>query len=210
MKGANVVIQVEDNGPGVPAALAKNIFEPFTTTKGDGRGIGLSVSRSIALAHRGDLSLERIGGGDTGACFQLTLPASVTKGARAKEQEVAVGPKRVVLLSEDEAEVRRVIARDAAQIGLTVMNAVDVPDMLALASQMKEVLAAAIIDSCEVDSEQGAVACLRRLSPDLPIFLISAHLGGHGRTATPWGEVEKIPKPFVSDELIKALNATLN
>ncbi|MBK9991283.1 MAG: response regulator [Verrucomicrobia bacterium] len=209
VNGTNVVIQVEDNGPGVPAALAKNIFEPFTTTKGDGRGIGLSVSKSIALAHRGDLSLERIGGDDTGACFQLTLPASVAKGSRAKEQEIPVGPKRVVLLSEDEAEVRRVIARDAAQIGLTVMNAVDVPDMLALASQMKEVLAAAIIDSCEIDSEQGAVACLRRLSPDLPIFLISAHLGGRGRTTTPWGEVEKIPKPFVSDELIKAVSAAL-
>jgi len=210
MAGANVSIQVEDNGPGVPVALARNIFEPFTTTKGDGRGIGLSVSRNIALAHRGDLSLLRVGGGGAGACFQLTLPARAARGARVKEQEIAIGPKRVVLLSEDEVEVRRVIARDASQIGLTVMNVVDVPDMLALASQMKEVLAAAIIDSCEVESEQGAVACLRRIAPDLPIILISAHLGGRGRTATPWGEVDKIPKPFVSDELIKALSATLS
>lgn len=210
MNGANVLIQVEDNGPGVPAALAKNIFEPYTTTKGDGRGIGLSVSRSIALAHRGDLSLERAGGGEAGACFRLTLPAHAARSMRPAEQEKAVGLKRVVLLSEDEVEVRHVIARDASQIGLTVMNAMDMPDMLALASQMKEVLAAAIIDSCEMDSEQGAVACLRRISPDLPIILISARLASQGRTATPWGEVEKIPKPFAPEVLIKALSAILN
>jgi PAS domain S-box-containing protein len=210
MHGANAVIRVEDNGLGVPAALARNIFEPFTTTKGAGRGIGLSVARSIALAHRGDLSLERVGGGDSGACFQLTLPARAVRGMRPTGQETTIGPKRVVLLSEDEAEVRHFIARDASQIGLTVMNAVDVPDMLALASQMKEVLAAAIIDSCEVDSEQGAVACLRRMLPDLPIILISARLASQGKTATRWGEVENIPKPFAPDVLIKALNATLN
>jgi DNA-binding response OmpR family regulator len=114
------------------------------------------------------------------------------------------------LVSEDEAEVRRVIARDAGQIGLTVMNAEDTADMLALAVQMKELLAAAIIDSCEVDSEQGAVACLRRIAPGLPIILISARLTSQGRTATPWGEVENIPKPFVADALIKALSSSLN
>lgn len=212
IEGANVVIQVEDNGPGVSAALAGNIFEPFTTTKGAGRGIGLSVSRSIALAHGGDLALERAGGGGAGACFQLTLPARATStmARQSGAQEKAADLKRVVLLSEDETEVRHVITQDASRLGLTVVNVVDMPDMLALASQMKEVLVAAIIDSCEVDSEQGAVACLRRISPGLPIILISARLANQGRTATPWGEVEKIPKPFTSEAMVKALSATFS
>lgn len=209
IQGANAVLQVDDNGPGVPAAMAKTIFEPYTSTKGDGRGIGLSVSRSIVLAHRGDLLLARAGGDGQGACFQLTLPARIAINVKLAAKENAVGPKRVILLSEDEAEVRRVIMRDAGELGLTVMNVEDTADMLALATQMKEVLAAAIIDSCEVDSEQGAVACLRRISPGLPIILISARLTSQGRTATPWGEVEKIPKPFASDALIKALSSML-
>jgi len=207
--GANAVIRVEDNGSGVPASLVGSIFEPFTSSKGEGRGIGLSVSRSIALAHRGDLQLERAGGGGEGACFQLTLPARATKNNKLEGVVVPVGPKRVVLLSEDEAEVRRVITRDASQVGLTVMNAGDTADLLALASQMKEVLAAAIIDSCEIDSEQGAVACLRRMAPDLPIILISARLTRQGKANTLWGEVENLPKPFDSDVLIKALRSSL-
>ncbi len=209
--GVNLVVRVEDNGAGVPASVAASIFEPFTSTKGEGRGIGLSVSKSIALAHRGDLQLERAGGGGGGACFQLTLPVHATKSGRPEGAGavVPVGPEQVVLLSEDEDEVRRVITRDASRVGLTVMNACDTADLLALASQMKEVLAAAIIDSCEVDSEQGAVACLRRMIPDLPIILISGRLTHQGKTATPWGDVEKLPKPFDSDVLIKALRATL-
>jgi len=209
MRGNNVVVHVEDNGTGVPVSVAKNIFEPFTSTKGEGRGIGLSVSKSIVQAHRGDLQLERAGGDGMGACFQLSLPARVAERSKQSGRTVSAGPKRVVLLSEDEVEVRRVITHDISEIGLTVMNAGDTADLLALASQMKEVLAAAIIDSCEVDSEQGAVACLRRISPELPIILISARLTSQGKTATQWGDVENMPKPFNSDVLIKALRATL-
>lgn len=209
MRGVNVVIEVEDNGRGVPAVLASSIFEPYSSTKGEGRGIGLSVSRNIALAHRGELRLERAGGGRFGACFQLMLPARVAVNGRAVVRSIGEGHRRVVLLSEDEPEVRRAIIRDVGQIGLTVMKAEDTADMLALAAQMKEVLAAAIIDSCEVESEQGAVACLRRIAPELPIILISARLTNQGRALTPWGEVENMPKPFDPDALIKVLGVAL-
>ncbi|MFT3783216.1 MAG: response regulator [Nibricoccus sp.] len=203
-----VYITVQDNGPGVPEELSRSIFEPYTSTKGVGRGIGLSVARSIALAHRGDLRLSHAGGHGKGACFELSLPARPTFN-RQIEKETTSGAKRIVLLSEDEADVRRMIARDAGEIGLTVMNAGDTADLLALAAQMKEVLAAAIIDSCEVDSEQGAVACLRRISPELPIILISARLTDRGRRVTPWGEVDSIPKPFDPQVLLKALRSTM-
>lgn len=207
--GHDLVITVQDNGPGVPASLAKQIFEPYTSSKGVGRGIGLSVSRSIAIAHRGALQLARAGGGGEGACFRLTLPAHENKTIRQVERPAPAGPKRVVLVSEDEADVRRLITHSAGQVGLSVMNAGDTADLLALAAQMKEVLAAAIIDSCEVDSENGAVACLRRIAPELPIILISARLTTRGRSTTPWGEVENIPKPFPREELLHALSATI-
>ena len=66
-------LDVQDDGPGVPAAVAGQIFEPFFTTKnvGEGTGLGLSISLGIAQAHGGALSLVPT---DRGACFRLSLP----------------------------------------------------------------------------------------------------------------------------------------
>jgi len=211
MDDERAVIRVEDSGAGVPESMTATIFEPFTSTKGLGRGIGLSVARNIVVAHGGELRLERAGGKGTGACFQLMLPVVALPARRPIESETILptGPRRVVLVSEDEVDVRRVITDDVGRLGLTVMHAGDTADLIALAAQMKEVLAAAIIDSCEVESDHGAVACLRRMSPGLPIILISASLTSRGKCNTPWGEVENMPKPFATEELIRALSATM-
>ena len=67
-----VEIQFEDSGPGIPAELRNNIFEPFFSTKDGGTGLGLTVSYNIVTAHGGTLDLVK-GNGD-GACFRLFLP----------------------------------------------------------------------------------------------------------------------------------------
>ena len=70
-----VTIEIKDDGPGVPAALAGRIFEPFFSTKevGEGTGLGLSIAMGIAEAHGGTLSLVPT---DKGACFHFTIPAA--------------------------------------------------------------------------------------------------------------------------------------
>jgi len=76
------LIEVEDNGPGVPEELSTRIFEPFFSTKGDaGNGLGLWISSEIARVHGGTLSVHR--GTSGGALFRLTLPID----ARTVEQE---------------------------------------------------------------------------------------------------------------------------
>ncbi len=82
--GARVVIEVEDDGPGVPDALADRIFEPFFTTKpvGQGTGLGLAICRQIVIdMHGGDLTLERSAA--RGARFRIELPVAPTPEARA-------------------------------------------------------------------------------------------------------------------------------
>ena len=71
---AMVTIEIQDDGPGVPAALAGRVFEPFFSTKevGEGTGLGLSIAMGIAEAHGGTLTLVSP---DKGACFRLALPA---------------------------------------------------------------------------------------------------------------------------------------
>jgi signal transduction histidine kinase len=70
------VIEVEDNGPGVPEAIREFIFEPFFTTKprGRGTGLGLSLVRATAQAHGGSVRVESSPSG--GARFVLELPAA--------------------------------------------------------------------------------------------------------------------------------------
>lgn len=57
-EGENIRIDVTDNGKAIPAAVTENIFTPFFTTKADGSGIGLSVSRRIMQLHNGSLRLS--------------------------------------------------------------------------------------------------------------------------------------------------------
>jgi PAS domain S-box-containing protein len=66
-------VSVHDSGPGVAPGVAARIFETFFTTKPDGMGVGLALSRSIAEAHQGRLWLDETAGG--GALFHLALPA---------------------------------------------------------------------------------------------------------------------------------------
>jgi signal transduction histidine kinase len=68
----DVSVEVQDSGPGLPAASVEQIFQAFYTTKPAGLGMGLSICRSILEAHGGQL---RAAGRDpTGAIFTFTLP----------------------------------------------------------------------------------------------------------------------------------------
>jgi nitrogen-specific signal transduction histidine kinase len=66
-----VIVDVADNGPGVPSHLTDRIFSPFFTTKPQGSGLGLAVVRKIIVAHDGRIDV--ISGG-TGTRFRITLP----------------------------------------------------------------------------------------------------------------------------------------
>lgn len=69
----DVSITVADTGPGIPDNLRKQVFESFFSTKPDGMGLGLALSRSIAEAHGGSLSAED--SASSGAAIRLILPA---------------------------------------------------------------------------------------------------------------------------------------
>jgi signal transduction histidine kinase len=70
--GRWVVVTVEDNGPGVPAALRGRILEPFFSTRFTGRGLGLAAVLGIVRGHRGLIAVDDSPGG--GARFRILLP----------------------------------------------------------------------------------------------------------------------------------------
>ncbi|MBM3623023.1 MAG: hypothetical protein FJX20_20275 [Alphaproteobacteria bacterium] len=88
--GSGVVVDVEDNGPGIPPKVLPRLFEPFFTTKpgGKGTGLGLSISYEIVRQMGGTISAENLEG--KGARFRFTLPiapvvATVDNSAIAAE-----------------------------------------------------------------------------------------------------------------------------
>jgi two-component system sensor histidine kinase PilS (NtrC family) len=80
-------IHVCDNGPRIASADRGALFEPFFTTHSQGTGLGLFVSRELALANRGELVLEEPDAHRAaGNCFRLCLPAADEATATATTQ----------------------------------------------------------------------------------------------------------------------------
>jgi two-component system sensor histidine kinase TctE len=98
--GQVVVLQVEDNGPGIPAAERDKVFQPFYRALGtqvDGSGLGLAIVRRVADEHGADLTVEdaeprpRGDGRGPGARFTLRFPAAPASAAVASAPAAAGG-----------------------------------------------------------------------------------------------------------------------
>jgi two-component system sensor kinase FixL len=71
--GGAIEIRVADTGTGISAEMKKRLFEPFATTKDDGMGIGLSISKSIVEAHQGEIFA--VDNQPAGTVFVVKIPA---------------------------------------------------------------------------------------------------------------------------------------
>jgi two-component system NtrC family sensor kinase len=127
-------VRVSDNGPGVADDVRERIFDPFFTTKteGTGTGVGLSVSRSIAREHGGELSLES---DEQGASFFLSLPAG--DGGGKQESQARPGGDEpqpgLALIIDDEKEMGELLAdvlRSAGYQAVTVTDGRNALDWL--------------------------------------------------------------------------------
>jgi len=73
VEGRWIVVQICDNGPGIPEDLRAKVFDSFLTTKLAGTGLGLSLCKRFVESHGGFLELQPAGQ-KPGACFQICLP----------------------------------------------------------------------------------------------------------------------------------------
>jgi signal transduction histidine kinase len=88
--GNDVVVEIEDDGPGMPPEVAERVFEPFFTTKepGKGTGLGLNISRNIVVGHHhGTISVRSRPGA---TCFRVELP--ITQAASESDDPGARRP----------------------------------------------------------------------------------------------------------------------
>lgn len=83
--GFEAVIEVEDDGPGLPAGLGDRVFEPFVSTKTTGLGLGLSICRRIVEAHGG--TIAAVNRPEGGARFTVRLPLDESRGLSQVRKE---------------------------------------------------------------------------------------------------------------------------
>lgn len=76
IESGRVIVEVADDGPGVPAEIASTLFEPLVTARAGGTGLGLALARRIAAAHGGSIAHVPT---ETGATFRIDLPAGTSR-----------------------------------------------------------------------------------------------------------------------------------
>lgn len=118
-----ILIEIEDNGPGIPESHQSRIFEPFYTTKevGDGTGIGLTLSHRIIRSHEGQIKLDKTF--TSGTRFQIALPSDKLQRESVKKGQsiVPVNEAKIrILIVDDEVDVAdlnaEILTRDGFQV----------------------------------------------------------------------------------------------
>jgi signal transduction histidine kinase/CheY-like chemotaxis protein len=123
--GEEVEIVVEDNGPGIPAAIQPRIFEPFFTTKdlGEGTGIGLALSHRIVHSHDGTIRLDARYRGGTRFVIRLPIGGPETASPEPAVADTHPSTPARVLIVDDETDVAElngeVLSRGGYEVDVT-------------------------------------------------------------------------------------------
>jgi signal transduction histidine kinase len=210
--GSFVMLQVEDTGTGIPPEILTRMWEPFFTTKeaGRGTGLGLSTVRSIVEAHRGYLDVQsRLG---EGTRFRVYLPAAeLTAPDRgdASLRSRPCGRGELVLVVDDEDQIRDITAEILGRHGYRVICACDGTDATAVLAQRADEIRLVISDLHMPNLDGATLArMLRRSRVEAKILMMSGMASGLGDGVEFQSEEcadGLILKPFRPDELLQAV-----
>jgi two-component system cell cycle sensor histidine kinase/response regulator CckA len=209
-----VIIDVSDQGGGMDAATLRQVFEPFFTTKpvGSGTGLGLSTSLAIVRSHGGTLDVESRTG--AGSRFRVRLPAMATPTDQAPRslgdgkdiESEAAGQGELILVADDEPDVRMLVQRALQGSGYRAVLAGNGVEAIELLASTQDV--AAVYLDVNMPVLDGVTAAHRILAaqPTTPIVLASG-LDAHGAQslAGRLPSVAFLAKPFTAGELLTAI-----
>jgi len=210
-----VLLRVDDNGTGMPDAVARRIFEPFFTTKelGRGTGLGLSVVEGVVRQSGGSITVASVEG--QGTRFDILLPRAdaLAPDRVAKPLTTRVeGKGRSVLLIEDEEAIRNVIARVLKSVGFEVLTTSNGEEALLEAAKAGCVIDVVVADV--VMPKMGGPEALMRLRADRPTLKALFMSGYSDRSLEALGATGPhsafIGKPFLPNDLLEALQSLLS
>ena len=212
-----VILEINDDGPGIPTDVQPKIFDPFFTTKevGKGTGLGLTVAYAIVQEHGGRIRLEsRIG---SGASFYVELPVTGAKDSTSSQRrgssrttvETVAGAS--ILLVEDEAKLASAVADALGDAGYIVEHASDGEEALAkIAERAFDV----VICDLKMPRLDGK-AFYRRLSESAPVlakrivFVTGDVAGTDAERFLEESGCRWLAKPFRLGDLLRAVASTI-
>jgi len=212
--GEFVVVEVADSGQGMTPEVLARIWDPFFTTKdeGKGTGLGLSTSRGIAAAHGGFVAVEtQVGRGTSFRVYFPIAERSASAGAAVVPIEEPMGQGELILLVDDEADLREVTEALLTRQGYRTLTCGDGVEAIALFTEHSAEIQMVITDVNMPKMDGTALALvLRRLCPGLGILAVTG-LDSRGASGAQNAGVftEKLPKPFTAEALRAAVSRTL-
>lgn len=213
------LLQIEDNGIGMDHETSEHIFEPFFTTKevGEGTGLGLSVAMGTAEDHGGTLEVESEPG--VGSTFSLWLPLSTdnTETSAAPRNKAhadcntTASKPRAVLLVDDNAMIRETVRELLQSIDLTVIEADDGDEAVAIFTEHHDEIAAVVSDVV-MPHMNGTVAVgkMREICSTLPVIFITGFDKSQVHIDQQYKEITTvISKPFQIEVLLNKVQSML-
>jgi signal transduction histidine kinase len=204
--GAYAMIEVSDNGSGMDAATLARVYEPFFTTKrfGLGSGLGLSMAYGFVKQSGGGLSIRsQLGEGTT---VVMVLPLTTPEPDIDPQQDEAplTHGGELVLLVEDEPNVRRVVRQQLIDLGYPVIEAENGVQALEMIAQIPDIaiVVSDVIMPGGVNGRQLAEQVLKD-NPAMRLVLMSGYTDAADELAA--GNLPVLAKPFVRKELAQAL-----
>jgi len=195
-------MEVTDTGCGIADKDIEKLFDPFFSSKFAGRGLGLSVVLGIVKVHDGAVTVEsKMGQGSTFRVF-LPIPAEQTiPQSDAAAQALEIEEVGTVLLVEDEEIMRNMAQTMLTRLGYKVLTAKDgVEATEVFKKHLNEI--DVVVSDLSMPRMDGweTLSALRRISPDIPVVLVS----GHDESKVTTDDHVELPQVFLQKPYQKA------
>jgi CheY-like chemotaxis protein len=177
--GKYALVSITDTGAGMDESTRARIFEPFFTTKevGKGTGLGLAMAYGIIKQHDGYVNVTSEKG--KGTKFRIYLPVirSKASAAHAKTEEIAPhGGSEIILIAEDNLEVRSLTKSILEDSGYTVIAAVDGDEAIEKFRENMNRIRLVILDVI-MPKKNGkeALDIIQKIKPDIRVLFTSGY-----------------------------------
>lgn len=179
--GTYSIITVTDNGCGIPPEDISHIFEPFYTTKAEGRGTGLGLATVYGIVKQNKGFIWVYSEPGSGTVFKIYLPCvkkTFTSDRSRPECTKTIAGTETLLLVEDEKTVRKASAEFLRLQGYRVLEANDGVNALAIAKENLSAIDLLVTDVVMPNMSGGELAKkLRELGPRIRLLFVSGYAG---------------------------------